>query len=413
MTPRRALPLLRCLLLFWFACPAFGQEWTRFRGPNGSGESDATTLPDAWTISDCNWRVKLPGIGYSSPVIWGGRVFVTCSPEENATRMIRCLDTSDGGLVWERQFDSSTHPKNDLNCYAAATPVVDGDRVYMTWTTPKEYIVLALDQDKGDEVWRRDLGPFAAQHGYGASPILFDGRLIVTNDQDNESFTIALDCVTGETRWKAARRTEKAAYSTPCIYRPESGLPELILTSWAHGVNSLDPTTGKVNWEVPVLRYRVVCSPVVAGGLIFTSCGSGSSGKQMVAVRPGNAAQGIAGEVAYEIKGSLPYVPTSVGYGRLLFLWGDTGVVTCLDAPTGNIHWRERIGGRFFGSPVRVADRLYCMSRDGEMVVLAAADQYQLLARIDLEEPSNSSPAVADGVMYLRTASHLMAIGEK
>jgi outer membrane protein assembly factor BamB len=135
-------------------------------------------------------------------------------------------------------------------------------------------------------------------------------------------------------------------------------------------------------------------------------------GKQMFAVQPGNSQKGIEAKVAYEITGSLPYVPTPVAHGDLMFLWFDRGVVTCLDAPTGEAVWKEqRVGGNYFGSPVRVGDRLYCISREGEVVVLAAAREFKVLARIDLEERSQSTPAIADGVMYLRTVSHLMAIG--
>ena len=412
MSHRNCSVLLRCSLLVWFASAAVGQEWTRFRGPGGAGEVDVDSIPTSWTTKDYRWRVKLPGTGHSSPVIWAERIFVTCAIEKDATRIIRCLDTSDGGLIWKRAFPSTTYSKNKFSSFAASTPSVDEDHVYMTWTTPEEYIVVALQQAKGREVWRRDLGPFVARHGYGSSPILFDDLLILANDQGEESFAIALDRTTGQTRWKTERRTKKAAYSTPFIYRPEDGLPELILTGRAHGVCSFDPRTGKANWEVDVLNHRVVGSPAMAAGMIFASCGSGGGGKQMVAVRPGNPRKGIEANVAYEIKGSLPYVPSCVARGELLFLWSDSGVVTCLDAPTGKVRWRERVGGNFFGSPVRVADRLYCMSRDGEMVVLAAgAERGKVLARIDLEEPTQATPAVAGGVMYLRTASHLMAIG--
>jgi len=160
-----------------------------------------------------------------------------------------------------------------------------------------------------------------------------------------------------------------------------------------------------------VFEDRVVGSPAVAAGLIFGNCGQGGGGKRMVAVRPGLPSNGNKPELVYDNRRSMPYVPTPVACGRLLFLFSDSGVVTCLDAPSGDIHWQQRVGGKFFGSPVRVADRIYCMSRDGEMVVLAAADEYRLLGKFSLEEPSNSTPAIADGVMYLRTDSHLMAIG--
>ncbi len=407
----RGCSLLICSLAITYAGSAMGQPWPRFRGPNGAGHSEATTIPAYWTTKDYRWRVKLPGIGYSSPVICGDRLFVSCAMEEDATQIIRCLRTSDGGLIWKRSFESSTHPKHRFNCYASSTPALDAENVYHCFATPERYTLLALDQQKGREVWRRDLGPFEAQHGFGASPIVFEDLVIVANEQDGASSIVALDCRTGNTRWKADRRTEKAAYSTPCVYQPGDGPAQLILSSWAHGISSLDPHSGKWNWEQAVFRHRVVGSPVIASGLIFGCCGTGGVGRQMIAVRPGNPATGVESEVVYEVKGSLPYVCTPVAYGDLLFAWFDRGVVTCLDAPTGEIIWRERIGGEYFGSPVRVGDRLYCISREGEMVVLAASRQFRELGRIDLEERSNSTPAVAGGVMYIRTVAHLMAIG--
>ncbi len=400
-------------ILAILACPAPAQEWTRFRGPNGSGVSEATTIPVKWTTKDYAWRVKLPGIGYSSPVVWGDRLLVTSALEEDATQIIRCLRTSDGGLIWKREFPSTTHSKHQFNCYASATPTVDAQRVYYVFATPEKYNVIALDQANGKEVWRRDLGKFASQHGFGASPILHNGMLILANEQDGDSSVLALDAATGEPQWTNARRTVKAAFATPCVYTPEQGPAQLIVNSWAHGVSSLDPQNGKLNWELPLFKYRVVGSPVVAGGLIFGSCGTGGVGRQMFAVRPGNPATGTEAKREYEITGSLPYVCTPVARGDLLFSWFDRGVVTCLDAPTGKIHWRKRVEGDFFSSPIRVRDRIYNATRDGEMVVLAAAAEFKELARFSLEERTNATPAVADGVMYLRTVSHLMAIGGK
>jgi len=131
----------------------------------------------------------------------------------------------------------------------------------------------------------------------------------------------------------------------------------------------------------------------------------------MIAVKTGNPADGTEAKLAYEIKDSLPYVPTPVAHGDLLFFISDSGVASCIDAPTGERLWRERVEGNYFGSPVCIGGRIYCISRSGEVVVLAAADEFKILGRTDLEEPSHSTPAVADGVMYLRTLSHLMAIG--
>ena len=411
MTSRRFLLSLICIVAFAAAKPTGAQEWCRFRGPNGSGRNGATSIPATWTADDYNWRVALPGIGHSSPVVWGDSILITSGVEKEGTWIVLCLKTSDGSIIWQKSFPATTYKKNPLSSYASSTPAVDKDRVYTTWATPAAYIVLALDRRTGDEVWRRDLGPFVAQHGFGASPLLYGDSLIVPNDQDGPSFVIALDRATGETRWKTDRLSKQAAYSTPIIYQPSAGPSQLILTGGAHGISSYNPETGKKNWQLDVLKDRVVGSPIVAADLLIAGCGAGAGGKQVVAARPGQPEKNIEPEVVYEFKGSLPYVPVPVACGPLVFLWSDTGVVTCADAQTGKVHWRERLGGKFYGSPICVGDRLYCMSCTGEMVVLAAADQYKLLGRMKLDELGYSTPAVADGAMYLRTFSHLISIG--
>jgi outer membrane protein assembly factor BamB len=387
--------------------------WPRFRGPNGTGIGHAPDLPLQWTLKDCLWRVELPGVGHSSPVIWGERLFITSAVEKDGRRFLSCLHTADGRLAWRREYPMPTYSKSPNNSYASATPALDADHVYVTWSTPEHYLVLALRQTDGSEVWRRDLGPFDGEHGYGASPIVVDRLVILTNEQNGPSSVVALDTATGAERWKRLRRSEKAAYSTPCLFEAPGAPPQLILTSWPHGVSSLDPQTGRPLWELPVFTYRVVGSPLAANGLIFASCGGGGKGPPFVAVRPGDPGRGTKAEVAYDLRKPVPYVPTPVAHKGLVFLFGDQGIVKCLDAARGSQRWQERIGGNYFGSPVRVDERLYCISREGVLVVLAAADKYQLLARIDLEEPSSSTPAVAGGVMYLRTLSHVMAIGPR
>jgi outer membrane protein assembly factor BamB len=243
--------------------------------------------------------------------------------------------------------------------------------------------------------------------------MVWEDLVIVPNDQDGPSTVVALDTVTGKTRWQADRRSEKAAFSTPCIFQPEGGKPQLILSSWAHGISSLDPQTGKTYWELPVFQFRAVGSPTVAAGLIFASAGVGGVGRQMVAIRPGDPDSAAEAKVVYRPNNPFPYVPVPVAKGNLVFLWQDKGIVTCLDGPTGKVHWRERVGGDYFSSPVRVADRLYCPTRNGEMVVLAASDHFQQLARFSLGDKAHSTPAVAGDTMYIRTFSQLAAIGGK
>ncbi|MGA2034864.1 MAG: PQQ-binding-like beta-propeller repeat protein [Thermoguttaceae bacterium] len=405
--------VLACLLA-WTACASLGaQEWPRFRGPNGSGECEADGIPVTWGENDYLWKVQLPGAGKSSPVAWDNRVYVTSSDEADAAQLVSCLDVADGSDVWQRRFPGKVYKKNALNSFAAATPALDRDHIYLAWTAPEQYTIVALDQQTGKDAWRRNLGPFAAQHGFGASPIVFKDMLIVPNDQDGASSLIALDCRTGKTRWTSPRRNTIAAYSTPFVYSGQNGSPELILASNAHGISSFDPHTGKLNWELPVMKHRVVGSPILAGGLIFAACGEGAGGKQMFAVQPPDAGKNHAAKVAYNVDAKLPYVVTPVACGTLIFLWTDQGIVSCLNAVTGKTLWQQRVDGKYYGSPIRIRDRLYCISREGQVVVIAAADKYKLLGQTKLNEPSQSTPAVSGGVLLLRTESQLLAVGKK
>jgi len=425
----RALSIPVFLLLVSGAC-ADQRAWPRFRGPDGTGVSDATTVPVAWTDQDYNWKVKLPGVGHSSPVVWGKRMFVTCGDPDTARRTILCLDTADGRTLWQRDYPSNTFKKHRANSYATATPAVDAGGVVVTWTTPREVVLLALDPG-GRQTWRRNLGPFVGLHGSGTSPIIVEDLVVLANDQEDpkrlpsvygrsptmpagKSFLIAVDRKTGQTRWQVPRRTTLAAYSTPCMYRPDGGTPELIFTSTAHGITAIDPASGKVNWEIDHLfRDRCVGSPVSGAGLVIAGYGYGIRGTRYVAVRPGRSSGSSEPTLAYEVRQSVPLVPTPLVNRGRLFLWGDDGVVTCLNVSSGEVIWRERVGGAFYGSPVCVGNRLYCIARDGDVVVLAASDTFKRLARVPLGEPSHTTPAVSDGVMYLRTCSSLFSLGGK
>lgn len=394
----------------------WAQEWTRFRGPNGSGIGHAINVPAEWTEADYNWRVQLPGIGHSSPVIWGQRLFVLSADPEDATRYVLCLNTDTGEEIWRRDFASNSHPIHARNSFASPTPAVDQDHVYVAWSTPDQTSFMALDHD-GKPVWNLELGPFASQHGFGTSPMVFNDLVILCVQQrkpDDDgpripsSFILAVDRKTGETRWRTTRMSEVVSYSVPCIYEPEGGKPELIGLSTADGVFSLDPENGEENWSVDALSMRTVSSPIIEDGLIFGSTGSGGGGNYVVAVQPGQDPA-----LAYEIKKQAPYVPCPVAQNGLLFLWFDKGVVSCVRAATGKQVWQRRVGGNYSGSPVIVDGRLYCIDEDGVVVVLAAGEQFQLLGRNPLGESSRSTPAVANNRMYLRTDSHLVSIGGK
>ncbi|MEM7015615.1 MAG: PQQ-binding-like beta-propeller repeat protein, partial [Verrucomicrobiota bacterium] len=222
---------LVCSLPIWFltayfACSATADEWTRFRGPNGSGISSATGIPVTWTTEDYNWQVDLPVQGSSSPVLWKKWLYLTGDDVENGHRSILCIDANNGRIQWRRDYDFERHYLHRDNDFASATPCVDQDGVIIVWSTPEQVTMTALSLD-GEEQWSRDLGPFKGLHGTASSPIIADGLVVFANDQMDpsrffssrsgvgESFLIALDRKTGETRWKIDRKTELAGYATP------------------------------------------------------------------------------------------------------------------------------------------------------------------------------------------------------
>jgi len=398
-----------------------GQEWTRFRGPNGQGISDARTIPVKWTEKDYNWKVNLPGGGHSSPVLWGEKLFVTSGDQQTGNSLLLALNASDGTVLWQKEYAISKYRPNKLNSFATATPAVDAEHVYVLLTNPEQTILAALNHD-GTEIWKRTFVGVLCQHGAGTSPIVYDDMVIFTHEHENKSSRVArsvwfaVNRKTGETRWTLDRETgPKTSYSTPCVYTPAGGRPQLIFNSYSHGMTSIDPGTGKVIWEVAsAFPARVVSSPVIADDLLIGSCGNGGSGKRLIAVRPGSSDGSIPPTEAYSIdKGYRPYVPTSIAKEGLLFTYHDRGYVSCRNSDTGRLLWEEKPAGRFFSSPVWVDGNLYCITMDGDVVVIKAAETYELLAINPLGETSHAAPAIAGGRMYLRTYSQLFSIGSK
>lgn len=394
------------------------QEWSRFRGPNGMGLSEAKNLPATWTEADYQWRVALPGVGHSSPVLWGDKIFLNSADAATATRYVVCLSAADGRELWRRQYASQTHSIHARNTYGSSTPAVDAERIYVAWSTPARLTLLALDHD-GRDVWDLDLGPVVSEHGFGTSPMLYQDLVILSNNQQayelepgqqpGRSSMLAFDAKTGGLRWNLPRVSSRVSFSTPCIYQAAGGRSELICTSTSDGVFSLDPLTGRENWSTPgLLALRVVSSPLIADGLIFGSIGSGGGGNAVTAVRPGPNA-----ETAYVLRTNASYVPTLVAQQGLLFMFNDRGVVSCLDVQTGEVHWRERLSRGFSGSPVIGDGKVYIIDDDGNVLVLAAEKEYRLLGNNPLGEPSRSTPAIAGSRLYLRTLSHLVSVGGK
>lgn len=390
-----------------------GVQWSRFRGPNGTGVSDARTVPVRWTADDYNWKLALPGVGHSSPVLWNERLWLTSADPDTGQRWLLCFDAVAGKELWRKGFPFEKHKKHNNNSFASSTPAVDAERVYVLWQSKTASSLIALDHE-GNETWTFDVGPFLGGHGGAISPIVYAGFVILGNDHEGPSSLIAVEAATGELAWQLERHSTRATYATPCVYHPQGREAELIFSDWEHGVTSVDPRTGEQNWEVSVFgsqKERAIGSPIVAGDLVIATCGFVTAKKHLVVLRPKPGAGGPEVEEVYRIERAVPHIPTPLVYNDLLFLWSEQGICTCVELETGEQIWQERVGGRFSGSPVCVDGRLYAINEEGVVVVLAASREFAELARNDLGELTRSTPAVAGGRMYLRTASHLMSIG--
>lgn len=399
-------------------------EWNRFRGPNGTGVADGDGIPTKFSEADYVFKTKLPGdSGCSSPVISGDRVFVMSADSTDATRYVVCLHAKTGKVIWQLDFASTAHALHSRSTYASCTPAVDGQHVYVAWATPEQTLLKAFTMD-GEEAWTRDLGTWQSQHGFGTSPIVHNGMVILHNSQQADkldpgqkpgvSRMMAFEATTGETKWSTKLKSKNVCYSVPFVRTAANGKAELVCSSTGDGIFAVDAESGQRTWSVNdgLFRMRTVASPIEAGGLIFGSNGSGGySSNFVVAVKPGKQA-----ELAYQLKNGkdfkAPYVPCLINDGSLVFAMYDKGFATCFNTTTGKTVWVERTGAAFSGSPIRLDERIFCIAEDGTVWVIAADDQYKVLAKNSLGEDSKATPAVANGRMYLRTDTHMICVGK-
>ena len=351
-----------------------------FRGPNGSGESEAK-IPAQWTDRDINWKVELPGAGHSSPVVWGTSIFLTGAKADGNTFMVLALDSMDGHVQWKKEYPASSYHIHTQNSFATGTPAVDAERVYVAWATPQAYTLVALSHS-GEEVWRHSLGSFTSQHGFGSSPIVCGDLVVIDDEQDGanpnemssskkkgapgagptadgdddgKSFLLAVDAATGTERWKAPRKSTVVTYSTPCLRQTAAGKQELVCDSRSHGFSGIDLATGHLNWELPIFDRRAVGSPILVGKLVLGACGVGSGNKHALRGSTRRDRRRISHNKSIKLIRPRPHMcRTPVAKGNLVFMWSDRGFATCITRPDWqNACGHGESGGDYSGSPVR------------------------------------------------------------
>ncbi len=431
----KTISLLSLLVLAAQSLPA--ADWTRFRGPNGTGAATDAKPPTTWSDSqNLKWKLALPGPGSSSPVVIGGRVYVTCysgygdgsagSSPDKLKRHLVCVNRADGKILWDKTTPAEVQedPYSGFlteHGYASSTPVVDGERVYVFYGKTG---VLAFDLD-GKELWRVNVGKSSGNRRWGsaASLMLVGDKLIVNSSEESRSIR-ALDRKTGKELWKADADSLELSYGTPALIESD-GRTDLVI-SVAEEIWGLNPDTGKLRWYASTgLPGNVSPSVIAVDGLIVTVGGFPKTGS--VAVRGGGKGDVTKTHIAWESANS-SYIPTPVAHEGKLYVVNDAGFATCLDAKTGALIYKERVsgaggsgggGGRggggkpFYASPVLANGNIYAMSRKSGAYVIAAKGEFELVAQNKFASDAsqfNATPAIAGDQLFLRSDKFLYCV---
>jgi outer membrane protein assembly factor BamB len=412
---RRSLVSLLTLVLL--AGLVHAGNWPRFRGPDGTGIADDKGIPAKWGPENILWKAPLPGVGHSSPIVWGDRLFLESASADGKERYLLCLDANKGKILWRKEAPGQPAHTHKFNNWASSTPATDGERVYAIFWDGKGLSLHAYDF-AGKKVWQRNLGPFSSQHGAGLSPVVYKGTIYLNYDQRDSAELIALDAKTGDVRWKKPRTPSTAAcYSAPFIRETGEGA-EVVVGSTA-GLGGYDARTGKENWvyhwKWDTRPLRTVGSPIVAGGLAFLSSGNGGGSRNMIAVKVGGKGDVSDTHLAWKSsdRRTMPYVPGFLAYNGHLFAVQDkTGVVSCLKIQDGEVIWSKAINTILFASPVLADGKLYVAGNNGKVYVFEAGPELKELARNDLGETIFATPAIANGRIFVRGEKHLFCIGK-
>jgi outer membrane protein assembly factor BamB len=384
------------------------QEWPEFRGPGGQGHSSERGLPLTWGEGrNVAWKTPIPGLGWSSPVVAGGRVWLTTAIETRGISLrVLAFDAGTGREVVNVEafnIPSSRREINPKNSWASPTPVIEGDRVYVHFGADGT----AALTTSGEVVWKARFD-YASQHGAGGSPTLYGDLLIVNCDGSDVAFVVALDKRTGNVRWKTHRGfPADQAYTTPLVIRAADR--DQLISVGAFRTRAYDPATGREIWRVRYDEgFSNVPRPVFAHGLVFIA--TGFQQPSVLAVRPDGRGDVTKTHVAWSITRGAPLTPSPLAVGDELYMVTDGGIATCLDSRTGTIIWQQRLGGTYSASPVFADGRIYLLAEQGVTTVIAPGREFKRLAANALDGGLLASMAVAGRSLFLRSDSHLYRI---
>ncbi len=399
-------PLAWARIVLWMTLfmplAAHAENWTEFRGPTGQGHSREHGLPLTWSETEnVNWKVPIPGKGWSSPVILGDQLWLTTAMDEGRSLRAICLNRETGRIehnveVFQLADPGPVHQKNS---HASPTPILEGDRIYLHFGSHGTACITR----SGQIVWKTQELKYYHRHGPGGSPVVYGDLLIVSCDGYDIQFVVALDKRTGKIRWKSPRKGYQA-YTTPLTVQVQ-GRDQLISPGALRAV-SYDPLTGRELWWIRYGDgYSNVPRPICGHGLVFIC--SGFEQAVLLAVRPDGQGDVTDTHVAWSLKRGVPLTPSPLLVGDELYLVSDNGIASCLDAKTGKTHWQQRIGGNHSASPIYADGRIYYLNEEGESVVIEPAREFKKLATNQLDGHTLASMAVSGKAIFIRSASHV------
>lgn len=419
-----------CLVVTLCHLPqAQAENWPQWRGPQGTGVSQEKELPLVWSEKrGLAWKCPLPEWGTSTPAIWGDAIFVTSHTSDNELLLLR-IDAK-GKVVWQQEVGAGEAPReapkrlkqkfHQLHNLASPSPVTDGETVVAHFGNGD----LAAFNFAGNPLWKRNLqeeyGPYTIWWGHANSPVLHDGLVISVCMQDSlsdlqdkpvESYLVAHSAKTGKLVWKTPRMTrakaeESDSYTTPVLATLNDRLQLLVMGG--NQLDSYDPATGKQLWFLPdLVGGRTVTGPTVAGDMIFTTRGMK---KPILAVKPTGSGELNHRAIVWDHAEGTPDSCSPVVWGEWLFTVSDDGIARCYHAPSGNVKWKERLGGKFKASPIAAEGRIFFLNTDGVCTVVSATPRFDKLVENKLDDETLASPAVSNGRIYIRGKKSLYCI---
>jgi outer membrane protein assembly factor BamB len=400
---------------------AFAENWPQWRGPNLNGISNEKNLPVRWSAEEnITWKLAMPAWSGSTPIIWGNLIFINVADGDELA--FWCVDRNKGAMLWKKPLGGGNVKMRKQNM-SSPSPVTDGQNVWVITGTG----VLKGFDFKGTELWARDIqkdyGRFGLNHGYASSPLLFEDSLYVQvlhgMRTDDPSYILRIDKKTGKNLWRVERPTQAIqespdSYATPGLLR-YGRTTEIVITG-GDCVTGHDPATGKELWRMNGLNpdnnpfYRIVASPIVADGIIYSS----TRVKPVMAIKAGGRGSLSESHKLWSFDRG-PDVPSVLSDGKYFYSIDDRGVVWCLDAKTGQTVWGpQRIkSATYSSSPVLADGKIYITNEDGLTTVLKAGDKFEVVAENDLKDYCLSSPAISDGQIFIRTTQYLYCIGKR